>query len=131
MFLRSFSIRRTASSNSVVPRAKATAKKTIPKSLRNSVWETYIGRKFEGKCHVDWCTNVITPFTFEVGHNIPESKGGETTLDNLRPICTQCNKSMGNKYTIEQFSKLYNKQATDTTEEEIMGHPGRGWFCCS
>ena len=43
---------------------------------------------------------VITPFTFEVGHNIPESKGG--TLS----ICSRCNKSMGDSYTIDEFSKI-------------------------
>lgn len=83
------------------------SKKAIPKALRNTVWETYIGQKFNGKCQVEWCKSIINPFTFEVGHNVPESKGGSTTLDNLRPICAQCNKSMGNRYTIDEFSDLY------------------------
>ncbi len=83
------------------------SKKAIPKALRNTVWETYIGQKFNGKCQVEWCKSLINPFTFEVGHNIPESKGGCTRLDNLRPICAQCNKSMGNRHTIDEFSELY------------------------
>ena len=82
-------------------------KKSIPKAVRSNVWLEYIGKKYESDCYVSWCTNIITPFSFEVGHNIPESKGGLTTIDNLRPICSQCNKSMGNMYTITQFSEMF------------------------
>ena len=84
-------------------------KATIPKSLREQVWIVYCGRKFEHKCIVKWCENIITPFSFEVGHNIPESKGGKLDIDNLRPICSNCNKSMGNTYTIDEYSALSNR----------------------
>lgn len=85
------------------------AKKNIPKALRSAVWETYVGKVYETKCKVEWCKNTINPFIYEVGHNIPESKGGSTTIDNLRPICSQCNKSMGNHYTIDEFNDLYKE----------------------
>jgi 5-methylcytosine-specific restriction endonuclease McrA len=79
----------------------------IPLALREQVWILYFGdQKFKHKCKVSWCENIITPFSFEVGHNIPESKGGTTELDNLRPICSKCNKSMGSSYTIDEFSEL-------------------------
>ncbi len=84
-------------------------KKTIPKALREQVWKKYIGSNFEGKCFISWCANRINVFDFEVGHNIPESKGGATTLQNLRPICSRCNKSMGNKYTIDEWDKIHNE----------------------
>ncbi len=83
-------------------------KSTIPKSLKNLVWTTHVGDKFNAKCMVKWCDAQINPFTFETGHNIPESKGGLTTVDNLRPICAQCNKSMGNKYSIDEFSAQFS-----------------------
>jgi 5-methylcytosine-specific restriction endonuclease McrA len=83
------------------------AKKKIPLALREQVWLMYFGDKhFKHKCHVKWCENIITPFIFEVGHNIPESKGGLTDINNLRPICSKCNKSMGDDYTIDEFSEL-------------------------
>ena len=82
-------------------------KEAIPRALRYAVWNRYVGKRFEAKCHVTWCETVITPFTFEVGHDVPESKGGTTTLENLRPICAQCNRSMGNSYTIEEFSEKF------------------------
>jgi hypothetical protein len=83
-----------------------TKKEKIPKALREQVWRTLCGEVFKTKCIVVWCTNSITVFDFEVGHNIPESKGGTLALSNLRPICTQCNRSMSNHYTIDEWNKL-------------------------
>ncbi len=85
-------------------------KKKIPLALREQVWLVYLGDKlFKHKCHVKWCENTVTPFTFEVGHNVPESKGGRTCIDNLRPVCSKCNKSMGDTYTIDEFSDLSDR----------------------
>lgn len=101
-------------------------KATIPKALRNTVWLNNCGQEFHFKCQVSWCQNVMTPFDFETGHNIPESKGGATTLDNLRAICSQCNKSMGNRYTIDEFSSKFSpfadvaeKQQKDNNKKKI------------
>jgi len=91
-------------------------KKKIPMALREQVWLLYLGdRVFKQKCTVKWCENQITPFSFEVGHNIPESKGGTIDIDNLRPICYKCNRSMGDDYTIDEFSDL-SKRTTKMWE---------------
>jgi len=82
------------------------ARKAIPKALREQVWIQYIGYKFRSNCYIHWCRNKITPFSFEVGHDIPHSKGGTLDIDNLKPLCPQCNRSMSNKYTIEEFNIL-------------------------
>jgi len=82
-------------------------KSAIPKALRNQVWITYFGRNFEHKCYK--CKNKIDVFNFHVGHNIPESKGGKTVLENLRPICPSCNLSMSDQYSIDQWKKLGNE----------------------
>jgi len=81
-------------------------KKPIPKALREAVWLQKNGRVFEAKCATTWCPNSITVFTAQAGHNIPESKGGPTTLQNLVPICSRCNQSMGNKCTFDEWCKL-------------------------
>ena len=60
-------------------------KKTIPGALREQVWLLYCGETQVSR------DTVLTPFMFEVGHNLPESKGG---TDNLRPICAKCNRSL-------------------------------------
>lgn len=82
---------------------EAYKKKKIPKALAEQVWISRMGHRFEHKCAVSWCRNRITVFDYECGHNIPESKGGKTTLDNLVPICGRCNRSMGDTYTIDEW----------------------------
>lgn len=79
-------------------------KKKIPKALREAVWTTRAGRVFERKCFTSWCPNTITVFDFQTGHNIPESKGGPTTIDNLIPLCGRCNSSMGDQYTFTEWN---------------------------
>ena len=81
-------------------------KEPIPKRIRELVWTTNNGETFSHKCYVSWCDNIINVFNFQVGHDIPESKGGTIDIDNLKPICTSCNLSMSNKYTITEWSKL-------------------------
>lgn len=71
-------------------------KEKIPKTVKNSVWITYMGKQFEGKC---FCceSEIINVFTFICGHVISEKCGGKTTCKNMRPICSACNGSMGIK----------------------------------
>jgi hypothetical protein len=85
-------------------------KKRIPAALREQVWIQKSGRVFESKCKTSWCQNIITVFDFQCGHNIPESKGGETNLDNLEPICGRCNLSMSNVYTFNEWSSMHKSK---------------------
>ena len=78
----------------------------IPKALREQVWLTRIGTKYSAKCATAWCANVMTVFDFQCGHDIPESHGGQTTIQNLVPICSRCNLSMSNTYTIKQWNQF-------------------------
>jgi hypothetical protein len=84
----------------------ATEKQTIPRALREQVWITYAGRCFQRKCLIPWCQNTMTVFDFHVGHDTPESAGGATNIQNLRPICARCNLSMGADYTIQQWCAI-------------------------
>ena len=88
-------------------------KESIPRALREQVWITHIGKKYESQCTVVWCKNIISVFDFHVGHNIPESAGGATDITNLRPICSRCNLSMGSRYSIDEWNKL-SAAATST-----------------
>lgn len=82
------------------------AKAAIPKALREQVWLTYVGRRYESKCIVPWCRNTMTIFDFHVGHDVPEAHGGATEIANLRPVCARCNLSMGATYTVQQWATL-------------------------
>jgi hypothetical protein len=85
-------------------------KKQIPTALREAVWIRKCGRVFEHKCLVRWCPNIMTAYDFQAGHNIPESKGGATNMDNLIPICGRCNNSMGDRYTIDEWNAILGGQ---------------------
>ena len=85
---------------------KRKRKKVIPKTLKRQVWETHIGReKGTGLC---FCCKrqTIQQIEFHCGHYISEANGGQTTLENLRPICAQCNLSMGSK-NMDEFMKKH------------------------
>lgn len=103
-------------------------KAPIPTALREAVWIHHMGRSFEGKCRVPWCPNTITAFEFQCGHNIPESKGGPTKIENLVPICSRCNLSMGDRYTITEWGSLLHIPNNGLTlrvgsQEVALTHP--------
>lgn len=99
-------------------------KAPIPTAMREAVWIHHMGRSFEGKCRVPWCPNTITAFEFQCGHNIPESKGGPTNIHNLVPICSRCNLSMGDRYTITEWGELL--QIPKVVE---VTPPKKSWCC--
>ena len=81
-------------------------KACIPLAVKRVVWNTYIGEEVgKTKC---LCCNVtdITQMTFHCGHVVSENKGGPTTVDNLRPICSTCNLSMGTE-NMQDFIRKY------------------------
>lgn len=69
-------------------------KEPIPATVRNTIWNLYTNDTKNAKCY---CCGIepITKGNFECGHIISEKAGGKIHLDNLRPICSLCNKSMG------------------------------------
>jgi hypothetical protein len=82
-------------------------RKNIPKHVKTLVWNKYVGSTVaEASCMC--CREAkITCRSFHCGHVIAESKGGNMTINNLRPVCADCNLSMGtrsmNEFTQEFF----------------------------
>jgi len=81
-------------------------RKSIPKAIRQSVWEKYNGKIYEAKCFISWCTNTCEIIDFHVGHNVPVALGGDDSIENLRPICSSCNLSMGTE-TIDSWNNRF------------------------
>ena len=103
----------------VVRNKKPSAKKSlfmrkipIPKALREQVWIAKVGKKFQSKCLTPWCTNTMNVFDQHCSHDIPESAGGATSIENLIPLCARCNLSMGNEYTYKQWSRISPKRCS-------------------
>jgi ankyrin repeat protein len=82
-------------------------RKKIPKRIRTIVWNKYVGEDTpRSKCFC--CRDTTISFSaFDCGHVIAESKGGDMTISNLRPVCHDCNLAMGtrsmNDFTTEFF----------------------------
>jgi len=74
-----------------------TKKKSISATVKKLVWNTNIGEDI-GKAKCLCCKSTdITQLSFNCGHIIAEANGGETIVSNLKPICQNCNSSMGTK----------------------------------
>ena len=93
-------------------------KSKIPRALKEQVWIKHNKKKFQVKCPIQWCKNKINCFNHHVGHVCPESKGGPTILENLKPICAKCNLSMSNNYTIDEFSEKFASPTLYVTHYE-------------
>ena len=92
-------------------------RKKVPVAMREQVWLQNLGKCYDHKCYVSWCENIITVFDFHVGHDKPDSQGGVLELPNLKPICSRCNQSMSDNFTIEEWSsRVANKKTR--------------WLCC-
>jgi hypothetical protein len=82
-------------------------KAKIPKHIKNLVWNKYIGAdNATGKC-ICCRQATISNTSFDCGHVIAEANGGDMNINNLRPICRDCNAGMGtrsmNDFTSEFF----------------------------
>jgi hypothetical protein len=73
----------------------------ISKKLRKQVFD-----KGNGICDICKKTQ-ITLKKFEAGHIISRAMGGEAVIDNLIPICIDCNRRMGTRHAEEFRRDVY------------------------
>jgi hypothetical protein len=101
----------TAATNNPRPEEGSAAPRTrrsLPAAVRAAVWNTWNGRDAgTGPCQV--CGFDISHQDFECGHVVAQSRGGRDTVDNLRPICRTCNRSMGAD-NLDDFKREYFSQ---------------------
>jgi 5-methylcytosine-specific restriction endonuclease McrA len=84
--------------------AEANARKGIPKKIKSSLWKKYYGEVYNSLCLI--CNDPISIENFEAGHIIAVAKGGTNHIDNLKPICIGCNRSMGDQ-DMNVFKECY------------------------
>lgn len=70
----------------------------ISKSLRMALWEHWYGPKVKTTVCYCGCNRPVSRDSFEAGHVIPECYGGDRSYGNLRCICPECNRSMGDEH---------------------------------
>jgi 5-methylcytosine-specific restriction endonuclease McrA len=80
-----------------------------PPQLRRIIWERYVSdpRSAYAECTV--CQTEIHITNYEIGHVKSKADGGDYSIDNLRPICTPCNRSMGRENLFEYKRKFFPK----------------------
>jgi 5-methylcytosine-specific restriction endonuclease McrA len=83
-------------------------RKKINVVIRQAVWYKNIGKNIG--CIKCPCCNIneITQMNFVAGHVVSIKNGGENSVDNLLPICSICNSSMG-PMNMDKFIKMNNK----------------------
>ena len=84
----------------------------ISKTLRTQVWaKHYTLETGSIKCPI--CSvHTISQLDFECGHIISRANGGPTDINNLRPICNQCNKSMSSM-DMNEFERRLRPSISD------------------
>jgi len=86
--------------------SKKKKKKPIAATIKRLVWNTNIGEDI-GKSKCMCCNSTdITQMSFNCGHIVAEANGGDTIVSNLKPICQNCNSSMGTKNMGEFMKSL-------------------------
>lgn len=80
-------------------------KQKIPATLRNTVWNTYIGSDMKtGLCFCCQSEN-ISFANFECGHVNSEKSGGELTMDNLRRRTNSTLRGSSPNFRRDQFAE--------------------------
>ena len=81
-------------------------KKKITPTIKKHIWNTYIGHDIlKHKCFC--CKKTTIQINeFEAGHVLSEANGGTCEMSNFRPICRNCNLSMGSMH-MEDYVKKY------------------------
>ena len=81
-------------------------RKSIPAPVRNNVWNREYGDSCNGKCPITACNKMLTKTDWECGHIISHYNGGKIKVENLRPICGQCNNDMSSMNWDEYEMKI-------------------------
>jgi 5-methylcytosine-specific restriction endonuclease McrA len=84
----------------------------ISNLLKSDIWKKEFGSKQSGKCPMYNCLTILDTknFGFQCGHITSLNNKGATNLNNLRPICANCNSKMSSKnwHVYEEELKIFD-----------------------
>lgn len=99
-------------------------KSKIPKKLKNDSWDKYVGKE-HGITLCICCNNTqIDSKSFVGGHIISEKNGGKINIDNIVPICSECNSSMGST-NMNIFMENYYPQNLSNYQQRKYQYPNK------
>lgn len=113
-----------------IKREKKNKKKRIPKKKRLEVWnENNDGLK--AMCFCCGIEELNAMGTWECGHVISEYNGGDLSTQNLKPVCSGCNKSMATmnmdeymkKYYFDRYNEKFNTGEKKQNEKQQNNQP--------
>ena len=99
------------------------------KAIKRAVWLKVNGKTWDAKCITAWCPHIIDVFSFQCAHDIPASQGGQATVENLYPMCAECNGSMGDRYTLKEWNEqgLPGSSTSGGSGRVSAAPPPRDW----
>lgn len=97
-------------------------RKALPPQLKQAVWEKYIGQTIHDYCFVCERAEISFGTNVEYGHVIAVANGGSDSIENLRPICSSCNKSMGTQNMMTYKASLAQSGLGSTFLEEASSN---------
>ena len=87
------------------------AKELSKDKVKELVWKKYCPEDDDiGYCFC--CNDEIkrSKTHVEFGHIVPESKGGEYNIENIRPICIKCNRGKGGMHKMNMYEYIVRNQ---------------------
>tara|TARA_Y100000389_G_scaffold52786_1_gene48655 strand:- start:295 stop:1143 length:849 start_codon:yes stop_codon:yes gene_type:complete len=100
-------------------------KQKIPKKIKVDSWDKWIGEDF-GVYNCLCCDRIkIKQSTFHAGHFKSEKNGGKISVNNIIPICSGCNSSMGSK-NMDNYLELFEPERYN-----FLLRTKPKWFICN
>ena len=102
----------------IIKKFSSSSKKRIPKKIKNDSWDKYIGSNVGDSICLCCRTTSINSKSFIGGHIISEKNGGLVSVDNIVPICSECNLSMGTTNMDEFINNYYPNNFNKFTKRD-------------
>ena len=104
-------------SPTVDPISSPEPRPSLPLKIYEQVWITAFGDKFYGSC---FCCNAklkanwdATKLKSELGHIIPYCETQNNNIDNLVPVCQNCNRGMSKKHMRDWVKDKFSYNLTE------------------
>lgn len=81
-----------------------------PVVIRHIIWNRYFGNNNTGYCLI--CNMEIDFNSYQYGYVISKKDGGKSDSSNIKPICHNCNDSIGSQ-NMESFMKSRNYKKSE------------------